>query len=43
MVLCQGRVAGLMPREKAQLLEIGMMMMGTSLEKEARHEVFSHF
>ena len=43
MVLYRGRMTGMVEREKASVTDIGMMMMGTSKQEEARHEVYSHF
>jgi simple sugar transport system ATP-binding protein len=43
MVLYRGRITGQVTRENARLSDIGMMMMGTSLEKEAQNEAYYHF
>lgn len=43
MVLYRGRMTGMVDRERASVTDIGMMMMGTSKQEEARHEVYSHF
>ncbi|MGI6316744.1 MAG: ABC transporter ATP-binding protein [Christensenellales bacterium] len=43
MVLYRGRINGLVPRKEAKITDIGMMMMGTSRQKEAAYEIYSHF
>lgn len=44
LVLCNGRVMGIIPREQARASEIGMMMMGTTRQEVmASYETYNRF